>query len=676
MTRLRSLALLSLLLVTTWLASSSASVEPPTLLVERFDSVGAPYGDAPLAVRLAWRIGGTVEGPLRCKIDLDGDGTFDEVIEECPRDSAAAKVVGTTYATVGEHAAKLVEGAEGRTAAATATFFANHIDWSSRLHRLETLPGFVSAEAPLGSTGVTARYADVAAVPKVVAGDLVMGASGSGYLIRVATASTTGSTLTLTGTPAQLNEAIENGFYGARDLVIPVDGARCLSDECKGLTLLPIEGDKTGSGPSTKALGRTASPLVFSTSGTFGVKVPFDGSVAGVSGSIFVGLSIKKLLVDIGFFKLERFELEMTPSFQGEIAYTAKTLFEREWSLGKIALGAVPIGPIVIQPMIFPVVRLKAEWTFNVQFGIDVPVKFAFDAGSWSASVDPKAFGDGTFLDPNGIKTALTTTACLVPKLNLLLYGVAGPYVAPTACAQLEAAISTGTVSDVACKDGAPLKVCLSGKLTGGGEAGLEQPWFRDASGKPYGSMKKEITLAELDLFTPLCLGKPADDAPSKCTDAGPADAPDSGASDGGGSCSPKALSASCADDRECSCGAKGKERVCARNTPSLRTCIIACHSDADCPTDRPTCDTGVAGGVSEDEPHWQCVKCPTSGPPLHPVCAKCEHDLCSPGTALSPSCSTCAKKVCAADEYCCTHEWTLSCRARANELCGAGCPI
>ena len=72
-------------------------------------------------------------------------------------------------------------------------------------------------------------------------------------------------------------------------------------------------------------------------------------------------------------------------------------------------------------------------------------------------------------------------------------------------------------------------------------------------------------------------------------------------------------------------------------------------------PTDAgtPTSDTG---GDSADAP----VMCPTDGgPPGKPECAKCEHALCTEGTALAPTVRYLPAKVCAADDYCCTQWWT-----------------
>ena len=91
-----------------------------------------------------------------------------------------------------------------------------------------------------------------------------------------------------------------------------------------------------------------------------------------------------------------------------------------------------------------------------------------------------------------------------------------------------------------------------------------------------------------------------------------------------------------------------------------------------------PTTDAGSPGSdAATDASDDAAVMCPTDGgPPGKPECAKCEHAVCAEGTALAPTCGECQKKVCEADDYCCTQWWTLSCKEKANMLCGAGCSL
>jgi hypothetical protein len=97
------------------------------------------------------------------------------------------------------------------------------------------------------------------------------------------------------------------------------------------------------------------------------------------------------------------------------------------------------------------------------------------------------------------------------------------------------------------------------------------------------------------------------------------------------------------------------------------------------CPDAGPNVDASppTDGGTTTDDASSSTdAACPTDGAPERPECAKCEHELCVDGTALAPTCNACSAKVCAADEYCCTQKWTLSCRQKAQDLCGAACGL
>jgi hypothetical protein len=52
----------------------------------------------------------------------------------------------------------------------------------------------------------------------------------------------------------------------------------------------------------------------------------------------------------------------------------------------------------------------------------------------------------------------------------------------------------------------------------------------------------------------------------------------------------------------------------------------------------------------------------------------KCEHEVCTEGTALDPSCGACAKEVCANDSYCCTTSWDATCVKEVDTFCATPC--
>lgn len=72
------------------------------------------------------------------------------------------------------------------------------------------------------------------------------------------------------------------------------------------------------------------------------------------------------------------------------------------------------------------------------------------------------------------------------------------------------------------------------------------------------------------------------------------------------------------------------------------------------------------------------CLPCPTllndcSAPPGGGS-GNCDHDVCTAGDPLDPTCGSCAAAVCAADDFCCNNMWDAACVASVEEHCAAGC--
>lgn len=585
-----------------WMAcSANKDAEPaPVLAVSAFDVSEQGWGDAPLPVHFVWSIQSNTGKALTCKIDLDGDGAFDKTIEDCTPDTTNEGLDNLpthTFSAMGEYHPKLVVTDGERTVEASTTVFANKLDFAKTTIFPEKLPGFLSA-ATTGTTKVVLEFVDATKAPDVKADDIIWGTSGSGYLIKVTSATKSGGTVTITGVEGKINEAIENGFFGARDIEAPMDDVKCLSAECAGLTFEKLE---TSIAPTTKSIGRNRSKLTLKGQGSFGLKVPLPAE-PGIKHSLFVGLAVKEFVLEVKWFKLKRATLDMRPGFQYDFSIE-KELASKEWRLGTISLGTIPIGPVIITPVVLPTVRVGASLKLGGSVGLNVPFQVKYDGG-WSAGMQPDMKNTAAeLLDPNGAYAGASAEATFIPKVNALILGIAGPYVGPTATLTVEGKVQTAPASDLA-KCGFPYQLCFNAKVGAGGEYGAELPWIDGAN------IKKEFSIAEFALWEK-CFGKP----------------------DEKGNCPP--------------------------NPPNV---------DAGA----PNVDGGGDGGSSPDAD----AGCPTDGGrPGKPECAKCEHALCVDGTALAPTCSPCAQKVCAADPYCCTETWTLSCRAAANKLCGAGCP-
>jgi len=592
-------------LFTAWLACSSEKKDEPkpVLAISAFDTAERAWGDAPLPVHYMWMIDSNTGKALTCKLDWDGDGTIDKEIANCSTDNtkeAIASLPTFTFSGVGEHHPKLIVTDGERTVEATTTVFSNKLDFAKTTVFPEKQTGFVRATVtPM--TRVVLEYGDASQLPTLKAGDVLWGTSGSGYLLKVATATKSGNKVTVDGTAAQMTDAIENGFFGARDVVAPMTEPKCLDADCAGLTFEKIT--ETSGTAGTKSLGRRTDPLTFKGSGSFGLKIPLP-AVDGLDVGLFVGLTVKEFVLEIGWFKLKRATLDMRPGFA--VDFTIKKEFTKEWRLGTISLGTIPIGPVIITPVILPTVRVTASIKATGTYGLNLPFQVKYDGG-WTAGMQPDLGNTAAeMLDPIGTSVGGSAELTFIPKINALILGIAGPYVGPTGTLSLEAKVQTAPASDLA-KCGLPLQLCFSAKASAGGEYGAEVPWIDSDKAR----ISTSFTIAEATIAEK-CFGKP--DESGNCPDAG-------------------------------------------TSTPG---------------TDAGSPGTDAATDSTPDAP----LVCPDAGPPGKPECAKCEHAICTEGTALAPTCSDCAKKVCAADDYCCTQWWTLSCKEKANTLCGAGCTI
>ncbi|MBW2458047.1 MAG: hypothetical protein JRI68_26315 [Deltaproteobacteria bacterium] len=80
------------------------------------------------------------------------------------------------------------------------------------------------------------------------------------------------------------------------------------------------------------------------------------------------------------------------------------------------------------------------------------------------------------------------------------------------------------------------------------------------------------------------------------------------------------------------------------------------------CTADSYCCDTA-----------WDAL-CVKEAGQLCGLCSEpegCDHDECTAGSKLTPSCSSCAAAVCDADAYCCNTYWDSVCVQQAGQLCG-----
>src|SRR6185369_16932067 len=111
-----------------------------------------------------------------------------------------------------------------------------------------------------------------------------------------------------------------------------------------------------------------------------------------------------------------------------------------------------------------------------------------------------------------------------VPKFEALMFGAAGPYVAPTVSLGGEIKLGTSSGSNIL-QCGSPLQACVDVGLGAGGEFGAELPWIEGAN------VKKSFEIAKVSIFHE-CTGRPPE---MGCDDGGAPDDGGGGNAGGGG---------------------------------------------------------------------------------------------------------------------------------------------
>jgi hypothetical protein len=147
------------------------------------------------------------------------------------------------------------------------------------------------------------------------------------------------------------------------------------------------------------------------------------------------------------------------------------------------------------------------------------------------------------------------------------------------------------------------------------------------------------------------------------------------------GECTPREID--CGSDSQCCTGfCDPVYRVCA---DGCREAGSECEVDGQCCTG--TCDPGsrtCADGcsVAYCDADADCCSNRCVAHTCAPVCVgtSCNHDVCSIGAPLDPTCTgtadgTCVGKVCTIDPYCCCNAWDSFCVTQAEGACKVDCP-
>ncbi len=489
-------------------APASASLE-----ILAFDVVGRPWGDAPVTLTFGWSIRGT-DGPLTCQLDWEGDGVIDRTLADCRAETlstGAGDGATTTYTKTGEHRPRLVVTDGVRTAEASTSIFANFITLAPGVIEPARLPGYVAQEASWPQASDVGRvpphvvltFADPSQVPVLVPGTIVWGQT---WYMKVAVAVASGATLAIDGEAIPLTAAVQDAFVGARDVAPPMGDARCIAASCEGAVFEPL--------PASKPHAVRDGALEFEVKkGSAGLKTKLPvGSAQDFEHTLFVGIKVNKVILEIGVFELKRLEVDINPSIKYEFNLLAN-LFKLDpaLSIGPIVLGTIPLSalpPIAVVIALVVDVKAQADFKFGAAIEVNVPLKANYN------HQNPNAF---TFdVSPELIATpgskewsaGLVAKVSVIPKLEILLQGLVGPYLAPVFSVSGEvkgkkglppspspAVCASDWVADFVSLNGE--RFCVAYKYELGGEVSIAAPWFEKIL-KDLKVPKKELTFADI----------------------------------------------------------------------------------------------------------------------------------------------------------------------------------
>jgi len=506
------------------------------------------WGSTPLKVDFAWTLQLSAGSDVSCSIDVDRDGAFEIDVSPCPPSGSASHVIKAW----GRHEPQLVvRDAAGNAAMRAVTIFANQLEYQPWVVFPEQLPGITSVAVQADQVALSFSGPP----PAIKVGTILWGRSGEGFLLRVLSTSTAGNVVTLKTTQAYVTQAVKQGFFGVQRYVPTLQGARCI-EQCQGVTIKPKENVHTTSGPDLQLTINFPSPK------------PIMG--VSISPSMELGLAIDEFALQI---KPGANELRLKQSF------TVKQNFHLELEelstkvsvpLGKISLGVITLGPFVLVPLFEPTLDLEVSHgpkiTLNLGATLELKTDLLYQGGTTKVNATPTL---NPVADISFTKLKVASLKFKGKSLfSLKLFGVAGPYVAPTSYAKVDFAVDKQQGICAEAKKG--LEVSLGLKIGPISDKNkLEQP-------------SVSFTIAEMPLFK-RCTQPPADAGvqpdSALVTDAG-ADAP---VSCDGATCAPGATR--CAGKALQICDTSG----CGWAV--ITTCPCACVSGA---CTGPLCTAGA----------------------------------------------------------------------------------
>ena len=129
--------------------------DPQEPVVSTFEALGAPHVE-PALVALRWKVSDPQEDDLTCRLDGDGDGTWDLTLDPCPSDASR----NATSVVAGSHTARL-EVSDGSESTVATTTYAVAAPTSTEDFDIEIRPaGPMDADVVAAFEAAAARWED------------------------------------------------------------------------------------------------------------------------------------------------------------------------------------------------------------------------------------------------------------------------------------------------------------------------------------------------------------------------------------------------------------------------------------------------------------------------------------------------------------------------------------
>ncbi|MFH2005589.1 MAG: hypothetical protein ABI333_03270 [bacterium] len=406
--------------------------QPPVITL--FEA-NPPFGNAPLSTRLYWEISDPEGDTLTCELDINGDGIADHTIESCTSQDAYDFLAEVQ----GRHRVTLTVMDSKSSVTAELSIFANNCPIPTNVVYPNDFPSL--EETILEPDTLELLYRDPTDVPQIAVNQFIIGTEHPSYLRRVTgvlpTLSTAGRRFHINTVNVPLEEFVPDCFYGIRNVIIPFTQIHCLTEgECDGVSAVDTHYTDD---PDVKGGVSIGADFDF-------FEKTFEGGAKFKAG-LSLSAELSELVLDVSWGQIQQFTVEIKPSATGTVSLDVplpSVTYSGEWTLGQYVLGGITLGPVVLVPKLelkaYVNVGLEPKYKIGASTTVSATAGFTYrpdeDLETWaSASITPG------IIDPKFELGIGSARAGLKPKINLMLYGLAGPYVGLDAYAKASASV-------------------------------------------------------------------------------------------------------------------------------------------------------------------------------------------------------------------------------------------